>query len=62
MLYNSIFVIVKQYIYACKCKNDVPNFNILLLNVKYYIAVEKYIASKIDKLPIHYRKWGLLST
>ena len=60
MMYNAVFVITKQYIYACKCKDDLPNFDVLITKIKYYIRLEKYIATKIDKLQIHYRKWGLL--
>ena len=59
--YNAIFVIVKQFIYACRCNNIIPLFHSLLEKIKYYIRVEKYLAIKNNKLDHHTRKWQLFT-
>ena len=57
--YNAVFIMVKQYIYACRCKNMLLNIQTLIHNVKHYIQAEKYIAVKNDKVNYHNRKWSL---
>ena len=60
-MHNAIFFIVKQYIYAARCKNKIPNINEVINIIKYNIQVEKYIATKNDKLMYHNNKWALLN-
>ena len=59
MFYNAIFILVKQYIYACRCKNTFLNIHSLIRNIKYYIQIEKYIAVKNGKENYHNRKWSI---
>ena len=60
--YNTLFTITKQFLYACKCKETVPNFNQLILKIDEWVRIEKYIAIKKGKLDKHNRKWELLSS
>ena len=61
LMYNAVFVILKQYIYATRCRNKILNINEAVNVIKYNIQVEKYIAIKNDKLVFHNNKWGLLN-
>ena len=58
---NCLFLVTKQYLYACRCLNEKPNFGSLESKIKYYISVEKYIAIKNGKLDLHQTKWAMLS-
>ena len=60
ILYNTLFMIVKQYLYSCRCREILPNFNHLMKSIKEVILIEKYIAVKKNKLDIHNKKWALL--
>ena len=60
-VYNAIFVIIKQYIYASTCRNKIWNINEVFNIINYGIQVEKYIATKNDKHIFHNNKWALLN-
>ena len=62
LMHDAIFIFVKQYIYAARCRNSLPNINEIMNIIKYNVQVEKYIATKNDKLTYHNRKWALLNT
>ena len=57
---NTCLIISKQYIYACRCLNKIPNFHELLERIKFYKIIEYKIASKNDKVTKHNRKWESL--
>ncbi len=58
---NAIFVIVKQYIYACKCLQNNPCITQCKSAILRIIETEKYIATKNDKLMVHNKKWQFIS-
>ena len=58
--FNCIFIITKQYIYATKCLEQKPDFNQLLSKIQYQKNVEKYIATKNNKLQSYENKWSIL--
>ena len=60
VFYNAVFILVKQYIYSCRCRNIPLNIHSLIANIKFYIQAEKYIAVKNNKLNYHTRKWSML--
>ena len=41
---NTCLVIARQYIYACRCLNKLPNFQELLEKIKFYKMIEYKIA------------------
>ena len=57
---NTCLVIARQYIYACRCLNKLPNFQELLERIKFYKLIEYKIALKHEKLNIHETKWRSL--
>ena len=60
VVFNCIFIITKQYIYASKCLDQKPDFNQLLSKIKYQKNVEKYTAMKNNKLQFYENKWSML--
>ena len=60
MVYNTIFIIAKQFIYSNRCHNRSLYIDSLKRNIKYYYKVEKYIATKNNKLNYHNNKWSLM--
>ena len=61
LMYNALFILTKQFIYSCRCRNMPLNFIALRNNIQYYIKIEKYIAAKNNKIDYHNNKWALLS-
>ena len=59
--YNVICILTKQYIYACRCKNILPNFFALIEKIRFEKYVEKTIAIKHGKITEWEKKWELLS-
>ncbi len=57
---NTCIVIGKQYIYACRCLNKIPNFQELLERIRFYKLIEYKIALKNNKAEKHERKWNSL--
>ena len=59
--YNTLCVIAKQYIYACRCKNIKPTISVLIEKIRMEKYVEKSIAIQNDKISQWNKKWELLS-
>ena len=56
---NTIILITKQYIYACKCKNELPNFGQLAHKTNYYKNLEAISAKNAKKPKFHDKKWHM---
>ena len=59
---NFICLITKQYIYRQRCLKEEINFQGLKSTVRKIESIEKYIATKNQKLDKHNRKWGSSET
>ena len=59
--YNHISMLVKQYIYACRCLNKVPNKYVIIEKIKDARHVEMIIATQRGKVNEHRAKWDPLS-
>ena len=58
---NLLILIVSRYIYACKCLELKPRFDIALKKIKEFETIERQIARGKGKEVIHYKKWGLIA-
>ena len=58
-VFNLIFIIVKQYLYACRCANKMPIFPILMKKIEDIKLVEFNIAVKNDRVSEYQKKWGI---
>ena len=56
-LINNVLVIVKQYIYASKCKNVLPSFLQVTKNILSTYLTERSIAEKEGNVRAHELKW-----
>ena len=54
---NTIVLITMQYIYSSRCLKAIPNFYQLKFKILDMHNIEKYIATKNDKLKKHQIKW-----
>ena len=54
---NFICLIVKQYIYRKRCLKEMPNVNELINNILHIKNIEKYIATKNNRINRHLKKW-----
>ena len=54
---NTIVLVTLQYLYASRCLNVIPNFSILKSKILEIYNIEKYIATKHNKLKKHNSKW-----
>ena len=52
-----LILLVKNYIYICKFKNESPNSEAFKAFVKKQKEIEYGLAKKKGKLPLHFRKW-----
>ena len=59
--YNTICIITKQYIYACRCRNVKPTFTTLLEKIRFEKIVEHSISISNNKVTEWNKKWELLS-
>ena len=59
-LVNLICVVVKQYIYFCRCKNITPIVEVMLNRIKEVKNIEYKIASVNDTVTKHSKKWTLI--
>ena len=57
MLVNTLILILKQYIYATKCKKEQANFIGYMTYVHYLYKIERLAALRHDKWKTHQRKW-----
>ncbi len=58
---NTCLTIARQYIYACRCLNRIPSFQVLIEKIKTMKLIEYKIAHKQDKLKKHNEKWKSLN-
>ena len=54
---NSMIIVMKQYIYACKCKESIPTFGNFVTKLSHWYFVEKDIAYKDNKVDKFHKKW-----
>ena len=59
-LYNLLFIIVKQYLYACRCLNIRPQINILTEKIHEIRTIKNKIAIKNDHVSEFNEKWDIL--
>ena len=57
-LVNMLIIILKQYVYSSKCKQEIPNFIGLVAKMRYWYLVDKQIASENNKLEQFNKKWN----
>ena len=50
-------LIVKQYLYSTRCLKQKLSFGVLKSKMSQIQAIEKYIATKNDRLSVHNKKW-----
>ena len=53
---NTVILITKQYVYACKCKGEKLWFNNVLSIINNYIDLEEIVARRKN---IIYKKWKI---
>ena len=58
--YNNIMIIGKQYIYASRCLNKKPCFQVLIQKIRLEMKLQYLIAIQNEKLDLWKRKWSLL--
>ncbi len=58
-MYNNIFTIVKQYLYAARCLNIKPNTVAIVQKIKENMESEKMIAEKNNTVTKFERKWSI---
>ena len=56
-IYNFMALYIKQYIYACRCKGEIPNVPDLARRFSYYYKVSRYAAKMRNKTQVHMNKW-----
>ena len=59
---NSIMLITTQYIYRNRCLKTLPNITGLKKELRFHYDMEKYIASKDNKLNKFEKKWSMIHT
>ena len=59
-LFNLLFMIVKQYLYACRCLNTIPLLNILTEKINEIRTVENNIAIQNNHVAEFNEKWDIL--
>ena len=57
---NTLSIITKQHIYACRCRKIKPNINVVIEKVKFEKFAEKSFCTKNNKMAEWYKKWELL--
>ena len=60
-LFNLIFIITKQYIYACRCLKTMPSIEMLISKIKEIKHIEQRIAIKNNKINQFNLKWQIIS-
>ena len=59
---NFITLVVKQFIYRCKCLQMIPTFRQILEEIQLLYRIELHNAHKYQKLEKHLRKWSPILT
>ena len=57
---NLINMVIKQYIYACRCLKKYPSGLVALEKIKEIRNIEMSIAIKNDSIEKHNNKWNML--
>ena len=60
-LFNLIFIITKQYLYACRCLKTMPSIEMLISKMKEIKHIEQRIAIKNNKINQFNLKWQIIS-
>ena len=58
-VFNFITLIVKQFIYRCKCQGETPTFGKAKAEIKLNYKIEQYNAHKFDQVGKTRKKWRL---
>ena len=56
-LINTFIIILKQYIYACKCLQEIPTFRKMIQKITRWHEIEYQMALLSDTIPKHQKKW-----
>ena len=59
-LLNTLLLVLKQYIFASKCLNKMPNFEVLKTKFAFTYNVELTIANNKGKQQFHNKKWNFI--
>jgi len=57
ILFNSLLLYGKYYIYKCRINNTLPTLKGLLRNIKYIYRTEEYVANKKNRMAQFVNKW-----
>lgn len=57
---NTLFIVVKKFIYSSRCNKTTLSFKLLLSNIKEMHHIEKSIAQSKNRATEHSNKWNLL--
>ena len=57
-LYNHLIILTKQYLYACKCQEILPEGNILKSKIEQEYEIEKLVGKFENKVDKFKGKWG----
>ena len=60
-LFNLIFIITKQYLYACRCLKTMPSTEMLISKIKEIKHIEQRIVIKNNKINQFNLKWQIIS-
>ncbi len=60
MFFNTIALIVKQYVYVCRCLSKTPNFTECKSSILKFKYTEECVAKKNSKMVTHNNKWQFL--
>ena len=55
---NHILLIVKKYIYSCRCNKTKPSILVLDVRIKMIYRLEMMVSKSCNELPIYFEKWG----
>ena len=58
-LINLINMVIKQYIYACRCWNKRPSGQVVMEKIKEIRDIERSIATKNDNIEKYNNKWDM---
>ena len=60
VFYNHICMVIKQYIYACRCLEKIPNKQVVIEKIKDAKHVEYQLAKQNDRTTAFFKKWELV--
>ena len=59
-VFNFVVLVVKQFIYRCKCQGTNPNFSQAIKEIKLNYRIEQNNACKTGKVPKSRKYWKLV--